>query len=278
LFLAPMRFCFALVLLVIAGLCNSQPLGDCNLGKARIGSPMNSMIGRPFSQTGFPYPFTCSMSEADIASTGAVRAYGGADRSMRWYVGEVANVTYSNPIVAFFIAGNLVWCRTDFDTTADPSIGYAILYDTPGSLFVTFSSRGFDVGSGNADFRRFSTYGWQPNYGTVRAGSRLFGQGSSKVTVLTSLNPATGDVLAATFLTSKALFGTTGDLVVTGLSHLPANRTNVETIIVNATTAATPLRPNLTRMRCNGAGPYDYQIYLDAGLHTVLATTSSMCA
>lgn len=274
-----MKFFVALALLVFIGLAKSQnPLGSCNKGKAYILSPLNSRVERPVSMVGYPEPFTCSMKESQIASTGAASVYGGANRNLRWYIGEVANRSSSDPIIAHFNANKLVWCRSDFETTADASVGYGLLYNSPGSLYALFSSRGFDVGSGSADQRRYSTNGWQPRYGSVRAGSRQFHQGSSKVSILAKLNPLTGDVMASTYLTSRDLFGTVGELVVKGLKHSRATRNSAETITVVAQTSAAPLRPNLTRMKCTTNAPYHYEITLDSGLNKVIATSSPTCA
>eukprot|EP01098_Paradermamoeba_levis_P017033 TRINITY_DN953_c0_g1_i1.p1 TRINITY_DN953_c0_g1~~TRINITY_DN953_c0_g1_i1.p1 ORF type:complete len:374 (+),score=124.67 TRINITY_DN953_c0_g1_i1:81-1124(+) len=261
---------------------------NCNKGKAYIGQTLNSMIGRPTVRFGSAAPFSCDMSEAEIASTGAARAYAGSNRSMRWYIGEVANRSNSNPIVAHFNAGMLVWCRTDFVSTADQVIGYGLLFNDPDpnslsylvsdALYAVFSSRGLDAGTGTADFRRFTTNGWLANYGSVLPGSRSFGTGSAKVSIVAKLNPQNGAILASTYLNSKRLFGTTGDFTVNGLTHIRKGRTQDETLVVFGTTRAAPLRADKTRMKCRGAGPYSTMIALTADLTQVVSSWSPDCA
>jgi len=261
---------------------------NCYKGKAYIGQTLNSMVGRPTVRFGSAAPFTCDMSEADIASTGAARAYAGSNRSLRWYIGEVANRSNSNPIVAHFNAGTLVWCRSDFVSTADEVIGYGLLFNDPDpnslsylvsdALYAVFSSRGLDAGTGTADFRRFTTNGWLANYGSVLPGSRNFGTGSAKVSIVAKLNPQTGAILASTYLNSKRLFGATGDFIVNGLSHVRKGRNQDETLIVYGTTRAAPLRADKTRMKCRGAGPYTTMLALTADLTEVVGTYSPNCA
>jgi len=250
---------------------------SCFSGKAYTLDPKNSQVGVPSSGLGLPKPFDCSMSESQIASTGAVRAHGGAKKSLRWYIGEVSNRTSSDPIVAFFQSGKLRWCRTDFESSADTVVGYGLLYDAP-SLYVVFSTRGYNLGTGGNDFRRFTTAGWQTNYGNVLAGSRKFDVGSAKASVLLKLDPQTGDVLAATYLTSKRIFGTTADLIVTKLDHTRQTRNTDEAIIVTARASGAPLRPDGTRMRCTTPGPHEYTLVLDSDLKNVLRASAPNCS
>jgi len=263
--------------LFLFGFCSCAPttFNNCYKGKAYIGNSLNTMGADP-SVIGSPAPWSCSWNESAIASTGAPRVWAGPNKALRWYIGEAINTT--NPIVAYFSAGRMVWCRTDYETTADQSVGYGLLYNTPGSLYAVFSSRGQNVGSGTNDFRQFATTGFQPNYGWIYPGSRLFSEGASKVSVLAKLNPLTGDVLAATYLTSRFTFGATGGLTVVNLSQVPQSRNTDEAITVSAVTAATPLRADGTRMLCSGVGPYNYTIVLSANLDTVLQASSPTCA
>jgi len=228
--------------------------------------------------------FSCSQTEAQIASSGAVRVYGGADRSQRWYIGEVLNQSTVNPIIASFKAGKLQWCRTDYESTADQSVGYGLLYNkdpfssSPPSIYAVFSSRSHQVGVGDKDFRRFATTGRQPNQGVVPGGSRACAQGDAKVSVIAKVDPTTGDVLAATYVTSRRLFGLSGSLTVTGLDHSLSTRAAGETITVRALSSAVPLRPNQTRMRCTVNGPYNYTITYASDLEMILSAQTPSCA
>lgn len=241
--------------------------------------------GAPFksSNVGTVAAFSCGMTEADIASTGATRAYGGPNRSYRVYIGRNSLSPNFDPIVAFFRSGKQVWCRTDYETSSDRVDGYGLLFYSKGSeegeLYAVFDSRGYLQGSGGEDFRRFAQYGRESTYGPLAAGKcgSSNPQGASKATILAKLDLASGSVLTSTYLTGERLFGTTSEFRVSGLDFVAATRSQPASVVVKAWTASAPLRTDLTRMLCNQGGPYSYSVTLTGDLSSALSASAAGC-
>eukprot|EP01097_Dermamoeba_algensis_P003285 TRINITY_DN2315_c0_g1_i1.p1 TRINITY_DN2315_c0_g1~~TRINITY_DN2315_c0_g1_i1.p1 ORF type:complete len:273 (+),score=34.30 TRINITY_DN2315_c0_g1_i1:75-893(+) len=242
-----------------------------------VGAPFkSSMVGSTVAS------FSCGMSEAAIASTGATRVYGGPNRSNRVYIGRNSLSTTSDPIVAFFKAGKQVWCRTDYETSVDHVDGHGLIFYSNGEqdeLFAVFNSRGYLQGSGGADFRRFAQHGRESTYGPLAAGNcgSRNPQGASKASIVSKLDLASGSVLTSTYLTGERLFGTTSEFRVTKLDHVPATRSQSARLVVNALTAGAPLRTDLTRMICNQGGPYTYTVELSSDLSSALKASAVGC-
>jgi len=244
-----------------------------------LGSPHKSSLvsTRPAS-------FSCGQTESDVAATGAVRVYGGPNRSSRVYIGTNSKSSSSDPIVIMFRSGIQVWCRTDYETTVDQVTGYGLLFNNlngtdSGELYAVFSSRGYTQGSGGNDFRRFSQEGRERNYGPLSAGNckSVHPQGAAKVSIVAKLDSNTGSVLHATYLTGERFFGTTSDFQVTELDHTPATSKLRARLMIKALTANAPLRTDLTRMICNQGGPYEYSIELATDLSTAYSASSPGC-
>jgi hypothetical protein len=228
--------------------------------------------------------FSCDMTEAEVASTGATRVYGGVNRSTRVYTGRNSNSTNFDPIVVLFTSGKQQWCRTDYETTADQVDGYGLIFnqahhEETGDLYAVFSSRGNLQGSGAADFRRFAQQGRESTYGPLGAGNcgSRNPQGAAKASIVAKLDPETGSVLTSTYLTGERIFGTTSGVRVTGLDHVYSTRTSAARLKVHALTANAPLRTDLTRMICKNGGPYQYTVELAGDLSSALHASAPGC-
>lgn len=270
-------------LVLLAVLCffaggNAQSGIANNTAACGPGAPFkSSMVGTTVAA------FSCGMSEAAIASTGATRVYGGYHRSYRVYIGKNSLSTNSDPIVAFFNAGKQIWCRTDYETSIDHVNGYGLFFYSngleAGELYAVFNSRGYLQGSGGTDFRRFAQHGRESTYGPLAArncGSRN-PQGAAKATIVAKLDLSSGSILTSTYLTGERLFGTTSEFRVTQLDNVPASRSQSARLIVKALTASAPLRADLTRMICNQGGPYSYTVELSGDLSSAITASAPGC-
>jgi len=276
-----MKHCLVLlvVLCVIAGALGQSNIqknitASCALGVAPHKSSMVSPVVASFS---------CDLTEAQVASSGAARVYGGENRSSRVYIGR-NSLSPSDPIVALFKGGKQQWCRTDYETTTNQVEGYGLLFsntvgDKVGELYAVFNNRGYLQGSGAHDLRRFSQEGRETYYGPLAAGNCVsrHPQGAAKASVLAKLDVKTGSVLTSTFLTGERLFGTTSSFLVTDLDSQPATKARSARVLVSAMTSNAPLRTDLTRMICNQGGPYSYKVELTPDLSAALSTTAPGC-
>lgn len=204
--------------------------------------------------------FSCRESEATI------RARGGASVQMgttRIYIGyQQVSANNKNPILIRFDAGRRIWCRTNYEVTGDDGTGYGLLWDGDDRLYGVFTSTGTQ-GSANQDFRRFATRGWLTNYGQG---------GGAKVAIIARLDPATGSVRAATFLSSQLSNGNTNSMQVNSLA-LRDDR-----LVVNASAWFSPRRVNRSRMRCNGTSPFPYTIEFQPNLNAAVRAVARGCS
>jgi LPS sulfotransferase NodH len=169
--------------------------------------------------------------------------------------------------VASFTNGVLNWYRDDYETTADDGRGTHVLWESStNTLYAAFTATGTQ-GTPDQDYRRFATYGWLRSYSDYSPG----GGGGGKVAILARLDPANGNVIAASFLT--ALNGTkTNSVSVKGLS-LSGNN-----LVVQADSAFAPRKADRTAMSpIAGAvrtSP-NYTVVFASDLRSVLSATST---
>ena len=204
--------------------------------------------------------FSCRDSEAAIRRQGgAVVATG----QTRFYVGyQQVSADNQNPIVARFDNGRRTWCQTAYETSNDDSRGYGLVWNGQGTLYAVFSSTGTQ-GTPSQDFRRFATRGWLTSYGNG---------GGAKAAVLARINPTTGNVTAATFLSSVLTSGRTNSIQVTAL-NLRADR-----LLVEADSWFAPRRPNRQPMQCTGSSPFRYRLEFSGNLQTVIRSSADRCS
>lgn len=203
--------------------------------------------------------FSCVDSEATIKSKGGPKVTVG---STSIYIGyrQVSSIN-KDPIIARFDSGRRIWCKTNYEVTGDDSTGYGLLWDGRYTLYGVFSATGTQ-GTSSQDFRRFATNGWLTNYGSG---------GGAKVAILAKIDPASGNVGYATFLSALNTNGKTNSLAVNSLSLSGTN------LVVNASSWFSPRRTNRTAMTCSGASPFAYTIEFVANLSSATRASAYGC-
>lgn len=194
------------------------------------------------SAVGEAIAFSCSDSEADIrAKEGQSVTFG--DTTI--YIGyRQVSRNNQDPRLIRFDNGDRVWCRDDYEVTGDDSQGYGLVWDGDRNLYAVFSSTGAQ-GSSTEDFREFARGGWLQSYGSG---------GGAKVAVLARINPDTGDVDAATFLTAQLSSGRSNTVVVKELNFAENE------LSVRADSFYSPRKSDRTPFSCEGDSPFDYSI------------------
>jgi RTX calcium-binding nonapeptide repeat (4 copies) len=206
-----------------------------------------------------------TISEADANSRALNKLVQG---NTTLYIGYNQVTSGSNgnqdPWVASFTNGKLNWYRKDYEVTPDDSRGTNLVWDGGSKLYASFTSTGTQ-GTPEQDFRRFARNGWLKSYSDASPG----GGGGAKVSILAQLDPLTGDVLNASFLT--ALNGTkTNSVSVKELSF------NGDNLVVQADTAFAPRKPDktaLTRNDTTTVSP-NYTVEFAPDLRSVVSVSS----
>jgi hypothetical protein len=203
--------------------------------------------------------FSCNDSEATIKAKGGASVTIGTSSI---YIGyqQVSSVN-KDPRMIRFDSGKRAWCKSDYEVTNDDGTGYGLIWDGGSVLYGVFSSTGTQ-GIPSQDFRRFAGSGWLTSYG---AG------GGAKIAVLTRINPATGTVSNATFLSALLTSGKSNTLVVKGLSLNGSN------LVVNADSFFSPRRAGRSRMTCSGSSPFNYTLEFTANLGSVTRAIADRC-
>ncbi len=152
-----------------------------------------------------------------------------------------------NPVLVSFTNGEQDWVRRDYETSADESVGYGLLFADEKTVFAVFTSRGVEENL-NYDFRRFTKYGWLSEYGE--------GEGK-QIAVIAKINPINGDVLSATYLSARLDGGETNSLTVKDLQLIDKN------LVVSADCWYAPRRTSrqsMDRKLSADNPPFDYTI------------------
>lgn len=207
--------------------------------------------------------FSPDSSEAAIAATGAARIQLG---SQTIYIGtqQVTSIN-QNPIIASFDSSNPSnnWVRTNYEVTGTDGRGYGLFW-SGSHLYGVFSVDGTQ-GTPDQDFRRVSG-------GASQAWLRSYGSGGgAKVAVLARLNPATGEMTEAAYLSAILSNGRSNSLAVTGLTVNEAGN-----IVVSAQSYFAPRRPDGRPMTQTtpGNSPFDYTLEITPDLKTVVRTAA----
>ncbi|MEO0853368.1 MAG: hypothetical protein AAFY15_07680, partial [Cyanobacteria bacterium J06648_11] len=186
------------------------------------------------SSVGEAIAFSCSDSEADIRARGGQSLTFG---NTTIYIGyQQVSRNNQDPRLIRFDNGDRVWCRDDYEITGDDSQGYGLVWNGDRDLYAAFSSTGTQ-GSSTEDFREFAESGWLKSYGSG---------GGAKVAVLARINPDTGDVDKATFLTAQLSSGNSNTVVVKELDF--AN----DELRVRADSFYSPRKSDRSPFSCEG--------------------------
>jgi hypothetical protein len=190
-----------------------------------------------------------------------------------YYIGynQVANgsaIGNKDPWLASVSQGKLNWYRDDYEVTPDDGTGTHLFWDDrTRSLYAAFTATGTQ-GFESEDFRRFARKGWLNSYtdGSPNGG------GGGRAAIIAKLNPTTGDVTNASFLTALNN-RKTNSLMVKSLS-MAGDR-----LVVNADSAFAPRRPDKTAMRPNSTTPQpavspNYRVEFTPDLSQVVSATA----
>lgn len=202
-------------------------------------------------------------SEAKIRTSGAASLKVG-NRIL--YIGtQQVSRTNQNPLVVAFDRNTRkrLWSRTDYEVTGADGRGYGLFFGH-NKLYALFSIDGTQ-GTPNQDFRRvsqFATQSWLKSYGNG---------GGAKVTVVAQIDPTTGKLLRAAYLSSVLSSGNSNSLSVTGASF---NATG--NVVLKANAYFSPRRPNGSPMQQVVAGnsPFQQTLVLTSELKKVIKTSA----
>jgi hypothetical protein len=178
-----------------------------------------------------------------------------------------SDIGNQDPWVASFTNGQLNWYRDDYEITNDDSKGTHLLWDNnTGLLYAAFTSTGTQ-GTPAEDFRRFAETGWLRSYSDYSPG----GGGGGRVAIVAKLDPLTGTVSHASFLT--ALNGTRTNSVTVQSLSLSGNN-----LVIEADSAFAPRKPDRTAMtRIDGVTTTspNYTVVFAPDLGSVISATSA---
>lgn len=213
--------------------------------------------------------FNSSATEAQLIANGAARITLG---SQTIYIGtNQVSAINQNPILASFDTVNPAnnWLRTDYETTGADGRGNGIAVTPNGNVYAFFSVDGTQ-GTPEQDFRRASAAAEQPWL-------RSYGQGGGpKVSVIGQINPATGDLIAAAYLSAVLSNGNSNTLTITGLDLQPNGN-----LLVNAQSFFAPRRPNGQPLTLDtdpatpDTSPFPYFIEITPDLRRVESTSAT---
>ncbi|PPT07672.1 Alkaline phosphatase [Geitlerinema sp. FC II] len=204
---------------------------------------------------------TVNFSGVDVTNEASVQALGGPSVTVgdtTIYVGyEQVSSNNRDPRIVSFTNGVQNWYRTDYEVTGDDGTGVGLLWDGGSNLYGVFTSTGTQ-GSPSEDFREFASDGWLTSYGQG---------GGAKVAIVAKIDPITGDVSDATFVSAVLSNGNSNTVNVTGLSFSGNN------VVVEAQSFFSPRRTDTTAMDNTGpdsSSPFDYEIEFTPDLTTAV--------
>lgn len=229
-----------------------------------LGMQWRSPGAQADSSVGTAVTFSCTDSEAVVADKGGPRVTNG-DSTI--YIGYRQLGNNKDPVAARFTESVQDWCHDDYETTGDDNTGYGLFWDgSAGGLYGVFSATGTQ-GDPSQDFRRFATAGWLKSYSDASSGG-----GGPKVAILARMDPATGAVLAASFVTArKPSDGKVNSLVVKDLELANGQ------LVVRADSWYSPRNPDRSVIDCDGDSPFDYTIRFTTDLSTVNYAAAPGC-
>ncbi|MFQ4139588.1 DUF4114 domain-containing protein [Nodosilinea sp. PGN35] len=212
--------------------------------------------------------FNATVTEAQLIASGAARVTLG---SQTIYIGtDQVSTINQNPILASFDALNPAnsWIRADYETTGADGRGTGIAITPTGDIYAFFSVDGTQ-GSPTQDFRRVSN-------AAEHAWLRSYGQGGGpKVAVIGRIDPATGELIAAAYLSAILNNGNSNTLTINGLGVQPNGN-----LLISAESFFAPRQPNGQPMILDSdpstpdTSPFAYFIEITPDLRRVDSTSA----
>ena len=167
-----------------------------------------------------------------------------------------------NPIIYKVVDNAVVWVRDDYETSSDDSITSGLVWDGDARLYATFTASsllatGFPTGSG-----------WLPVLATTGA----LVQANAKVSVLVQIDPATGDALAGTFISSLLSTGKSNSMFPVMLD-IGLSETGDTQVLFEGGSSFNPRETDTTRMTDTGGynAPHPYRVLFNETLSVALA-------
>jgi hypothetical protein len=237
---------------------------DPDLGLGDDDTPEDPLSPLPAAISSSAVQFTPNTDEATIAASNAQRLTLGSQTIYIGFWQESGN--NQDPIIASFDSENPDnnWVRTDYESTGADGRGLGLFWDGT-SLYGVFSTDGTQ-GTPSEDWRRASgdaTQNWLRSYG---AG------GGAKVGVLGRIDPATGNLVDAAYLSAVLSSGNSNTLTVTDISSNEAGN-----LVVSAESFFSPRNPNgsaMTQVDTSLSSPFDYTIEITPDLGQVVSTSA----
>ncbi len=237
---------------------------DFDLGFGDDDLPDDEFAPLPAAISSTAVQFTPNSDEATIAASDAQRLTLG---SQTIYIGfwQESGIN-QDPIIASFDSENPEnnWVRTDYESTGADGRGQGLFWDGT-NLYGVFSTDGTQ-GSPSEDWRRATgdvTQNWLRSYG---AG------GGAKVGVLGRIDPATGELLDAAFLSAVLTNGNSNTLTITDITTNEAGN-----LVVSAQSFFGPRNPDgsrMTQVDTSLSSPFDYTVEITPDLNTVISTSA----
>ncbi|MBD3885989.1 hypothetical protein IFO70_30255 [Phormidium tenue FACHB-886] len=236
---------------------------DSTTAMNRSSAPISVEAGQSyFISASKTAKFGTSDTAAAVGATGAAGLRIG-ERTL--YIGtrQVSDKNQDPIIRAFGKDGNRLWSRTDYEATGADGRGYGLFW-SGNALYGLFSVDGTQ-GAPTQDFRRAAQgnkTGWTKSYGMG---------GGAKATVLAKLNPTTGAMQGASYLSGVLQSGKTNSLVVTGME-----RASNGNLVIKAQVYYGPRGVNGKLMNQKGTdkSPFDYTLEMTADLKQVIKASA----
>jgi hypothetical protein len=207
--------------------------------------------------------FSPTDDEATIAATGTASIRIGTQTI---YIGtqQVTSIN-QNPIIASFDSSNPAnqWVKTNYEVTGADGRGYGLFWSGT-NLYAVFSVDGTQ-GTPDQDFRRVSG-------GAVQSWLRSYGVGGGpKAAVIAHLDPKTGEMTEAAYLTALLSNGKSNSLEITAVSQNSAGN-----LVISANSWFAPRRPDGTAMTQTvpGSSPFSYTVEMAPDLRSVVSTSA----
>lgn len=246
----------------------TSPLGQSLFSITPV-NPTPPTSGLSVSLNADVVKFSSGVTEAQLIASGAARITLG---SQTIYIGtNQASAINQNPILASFDAVNPAnnWVRADYEVTGADGRGNGIAVTPSGNVYTFFSVDGTQ-GTPGQDFRRASTAAEQ-------AWLRSYGQGGGpSVSVIGQINPTTGELISAAYLSAVLSNGNSNTLSITGLDVRPNGN-----LLITARSFFAPRRPNGQPLTLDSDpttpdnSPFPYFIEITPDLRRVESTSAT---
>lgn len=214
-----------------------------------------TITGTVTSQT---FKFSPNSTASEISASGAISMTSG-DTTI--YVGtHQESAINQNAIIASVTGDTVNWIKADYENLGPDSGARGLVWDGLNLYVVLTVDGGAPLADGGLE--RFTQDGWLTNYGSG---------GGGLASLIFKLDPNEGSVQAGTFVHAKLPSGNTNTISPTGLSLVNGS------VVLDALSFFSPLRPDETTMDCVGSSPFQYRAVFDGNLSTPIFSEALGC-